>query len=443
MSVKIGEDYLYYLWQFQHFDQHQLCTTRGESLLIRTPGIRNTNAGPDFLHACIVIGNITWYGHVEMHVKASAWYLHQHDQDPAYENVVLHVIWEDDHEIYRSDATHLPTLLLKGRVNKKMLINYFNLKDNSHKIPCGKQLNGVPAIIKQAMLERTLLQRLVNKCAMVCQLLEANQGDWEETTYQLLAKGLGFKINSDAMLALSQRLPLRIIRKHVHHLTQLESLLFGQAGLLESPNNIVKNAQPEPDDYITILKKEYNYLAHKYGLKKMLPIAPSWYFFRTRPANFPTLRIATLAAILHKNDNLFQWLLNVIPITTIAQQLRIPPSPYWRTHYCFHTPSKKAIAGLGMQSANGLLINTIIPLQVTYGKMQDNSMYAEAALDNLQRLPPEHNYITDYWQKLGVAVKTAFDSQSLTELFNHFCSAKKCLSCAIGINLIKGKKENH
>ena len=426
------EEFLYYLWRFQYFNKEALKTCQGEKLTILHPGTLNSDAGPDFINSHLIINDITWHGHVEIHVNASAWQLHHHQADPAYNNVVLHVVWDNDSIVKRNDGTTLPTLVLKNRVAIKLITQYKSLLNNTTTIPCAHQLADVSSIVKLSTLDSTLFQRLTHKNNLVYQLLKRNKNDWEETAYQLLAYNFGFKINSSTLLDLSLCLPLKLIRQNRDSLTQLEALFFGQAGLL--------NQQPtEPDEYWVALSKAYHYLTHKYRLSMDKVNKAQWKFFRLRPANFPTIRISQFVQLLHHHPSIFHLLLNS-PCKVLYTKLAVKQSAYWQRHYHFAQPSKKSIAGLGKTSIENILINTTVPLLIAYGKFKDEQVYVDKAVSILQSLPAEHNKITRYWASLGMQVNSAFDSQALIELFNNFCSKKQCLSCNIGVAFMKGKK---
>lgn len=433
-NLKMKEAYLHYIWTFQYFDKKHLSTCQGDKLVILHPGTRNDHAGPDFLNSSLMINDITWHGHVELHVKSSAWHLHKHQKDAAYDNVILHVVWENDQPIERVDKTLLPTLRLRDRVAPPIWKKYKNLVNSPSTIPFANQINQVAPIVKAAMLDKALFQRLSHKNNLVHQLLANNQGDWSATAYQLLAYNFGFKVNSSALLDLSLRLPWQIITKHTASITQLEALFLGQAGLLEE---VIK----QPDAYLSMLAKEYAYLAHKYQLLESKLHKVRWKFFRLRPANFPTIRIAQFAQLIHQYPRLFD-LLVYSPAQELAAHLAITQSTYWQQHYRFATPSKAKIPGLGKPSIENILINTVVPLLVAYGKAQDQQAYIDRGVAILQDLPAEHNAITRYWQKLGMSVNNAFDSQALIELFNNFCAKKKCLSCNIGVNLLQKGDNN-
>lgn len=424
------EDFLYYLWKLQYFDKKSLTTCYGDPLTILQPGTCNEHAGPDFLNGKVIINDVTWHGHVEMHINASDWYAHQHQKDKAYENVILHVVWNHDKDIQQPDGTMMPTLALKDRVKPHLYRQYQELLQNQDTILCAKQLPQVPDLIKASMLDKALFQRLTNKHNLVYRLLEENKGNWEETAYQLLANNFGFKVNSPSLLALAKDLPLQVITKQSDQLLSIEALLLGQAGLLH------QKKQEGPDDYQIALQKEHQYLVHKYQLPTDKIQPSQWKFFRLRPANFPTIRIGQLAKLLHQHPSIFDFLVNT-PTEMLRKQLAVTQSAYWQDHYQFVKASKAKIPGLGKASIENILINTVVPLLVAYGKAKDEQDYVDRAVAILQHLPAEHNTITRHWEKVGISVKSAFDSQALIELFNNFCSQKKCLACNIGTDILK------
>jgi hypothetical protein len=423
------EDFLYYVWKLQYFDKKNLITCQGDALRIYHPGTRNDHAGPDFLQSSITINDVTWYGHIEMHINTSDWYTHQHQTDKAYDNVILHVVWNHNRDIPRQDGTVVPTLVLKDRVAPQLHQQYQKLVLNKAFIPCANHLPQVTDLIKTSMLEKALFQRLINKNNLVYRLLENNQSDWEETAYQFLAYNLGFKVNSSTLLDLALSLPLKTLKKHTDNVLQLEALLLGQANLLPNSDHV-------QDAYIEALQKEYNYLVHKYQLKAGSVQASQWKFFRLRPANFPTIRIAQFAQLLHQHSSIFELLVHV-STKMLYKELAITQSSYWQKHYQFSKESKKKIPGLGKTSIEHVLINTVVPLLVAYGKTKDEQIYIDRAIAILQYLPAEYNTITRYWNNGGIKAKNAFDSQALIELFNNFCTKKQCLSCHIGASIMQ------
>jgi Protein of unknown function (DUF2851) len=424
------EHFLHFLWQFQYFDRQDLSTTEGQGIQILKAGFANTNAGPDFMEARLLIDNVEWAGQVEIHIKASDWQAHKHQYDPAYDNVVLHVVWTEDIPIFRKDGTRLPTLVLHGRVDISLIHRYEQLVEGKGFIACQTQFGTSSSISKFAMLDNALMQRLNHKAQLVTDLWTNNNADWEETAYQLLAKNFGFKINSEAFLQLAQRLPLKIIQKHRDNLLQIEALLFGMAGFLN-------NELPKNDTYFEKLQKEYQFLEAKYQLKGKALHTHQWKFLRLRPANFSTVRLAQLARLLSQQSSLFSLFINSESLAQLITLLQIEQSAYWQQHYHFGKQSTKPSKTLGRQSAENLVMNTAVPLLVSYAQHKGQHELLDKAIGYLETLPAEKNHITEQWESLGMKVKTAFDSQALLEQHQHFCSNQQCLSCKIGVELVR------
>lgn len=423
----MNESFLHYIWQFQYFDKTDLQLATGEELLIIKPGNHNTDAGPDFGNAQIKIESINWAGHVEIHLKSSEWYSHKHEQDLAYENVVLHVVWENDKPVYRQDKTLLPTLELKNRVDEMLIHSYKKLVNSSSDIACEKNLRAVEPIVQLSMLDKALMQRLEAKSRLVTELLNSNRGDWEETTYQGLAKAFGFKINSDPFFELAKTVSFKTLQKQ-KSLLEKEALLFGAAGMLTTKTK---------DEYITALYDEYQFLKKKFKLGEAELSPAQWKFLRLRPANFPTIRIAQLSSILHHHQNIFSKLIEAEGAKSLTNIFSVQQSSYWQKHYRFGKPAKGKVPELGESSIENLIINTVAPLLVAYGKSKDDQTYIDKAVDFLNQIAAEQNKITRQWGDLGVIIKSASDSQGSIELYNSFCKKRQCLNCTIGVAILK------
>lgn len=422
----MNEAFLHYLWQFQQFDKSNLLTITGEKIAVLKTGILNTDAGPDFSHARLQINDIEWVGNVEIHIKSSDWKVHKHQQDEAYNNVILHVVWENDQTITRQDGSFIPTLELKPIADINLLNKYQQLIDNQLTIPCQVQFSEVSTLSKIGILDKVLAKRLQQKTQIVAQIFEQNKGDWEETAYQLLARNFGFKLNSETFLRLAQNLPLKVLQKHRNNLIQIEAMLFGQAGLIE-----------KVDEYSEKLVQEYEFFAAKFSLKSLQLASHEWKFLRTRPANFPTIRIAQLAKLITQQQSFFSLFTQTNSIEDLRNALKIEQSIYWQEHYNFGKTANKYLVGLGKDSINNILINTVIPLLACYSEKTDNQELMSRCVSFLEALPAEKNHITEIWEGLGLEIKTAFDSQASIELYNNFCTQKRCLQCNVGIEILK------
>ncbi|ELR70428.1 Hypothetical protein C900_03782 [Fulvivirga imtechensis AK7] len=420
------EAFLHFIWQYQYFDKRALITSEGASVNIIHPGYFNTDAGPDFKEARIRIGEMEWRGHVELHVHSSDWSVHAHQYDKAYNNVILHVVWKNNQEARRQDETVLPVVELQGLVSEEMIFSYKKLLNSPYNIPCEKQLHNISDITWISTLDKILMERLSAKANSVNELLSDNKQDWEETAYQLLAKNFGFKVNSEPFLHLARVLPYKILKKHADNGIQVEALVFGQAGFLD---------EDPVDGYQSQLAKEYAFLKHKYQMQEGLSVV-QWRFLRLRPANFPTVRLAQFAGMIHHIHPLFKSLLETESVKDLRKLLIVEQSQYWSEHYQFGKSSGKKMASLGMSSVENIGINTIAPLLVAYGQYTDDASFIDKAVALLQSIKAEKNKITNYWSDLGVKNSSAFDSQALIQLYNEYCIKHRCLSCNIGVSLI-------
>lgn len=434
----ITEELIYFIWQFQYVANQTLITTDGEVVEVVHPGFRNGNAGPDFLNARLRIAGVEWAGTVEAHVRTSDWLAHRHQGDKAYDNVILHIVWQHDRSadcpVPRPDGTTLPTLELASLTSDILLHRYGVLTTGNDAIPCAGQFRMVKPLRQTAMLDKALLERLERKAADIQVLYEAAGQDWEETAYRLLAIHLGSKVNADPMEQLTRMMPLRILHKHRNNLTQLEALLFGTAGLLHA---IDANADEKPDEYLTVLRREFQFLAAKYALTDSQLPAHVWKWGKLRPAGFPTMRLAQLARLIHDHGSLFSLLIGTPDAPSLLTLLQIMPSTYWQTHYRFGKVGAKVSSSLGEATATSLLINVATPLLAAYAKRKDQPDLLDRAISLLEQLPAEDNRITRLWDGIGLSVKTAFDSQASIELYNNFCTPKRCLNCQIGVALVK------
>jgi hypothetical protein len=422
------EAFLHHIWEFQYFDKSDLKTTAGELVTIFHPGYRNTHSGPDFFNGKIKIDEMEWIGNVEIHIDSSGWIEHHHETDAAYDNVILHVVWSENKKIIRNDGTELPTIELKNRVSEQLLIQYRKLVNNPEKIPCAIHFPNVSMLTKYSMRDKALMRRLETKAKSIHEKLERNGNDWEQTTYELLCRNFGFKVNADPFEQLARSLPYKIILKHADQLHQVEALLFGQAGFLD---------EPKSDAYMSVLKREYYFLSQKYLLAEKKMNKSQWKFLRLRPANFPTIRIAQLAGLLAGQKNIFSRMVDAGRFADLLKIFTVSTSDYWKKHYQFLKPMENLVPSLGEASISNILINTTVPLLVTYGKSRDEQEWVDRAVDILQHVDGEENTITKTWTALGIRSKSAADSQALIELHNNFCMRRRCLDCSIGFSILQ------
>ena len=418
------EKLLQYIWQFQYFNKNELATIDGEPLQIIHQGSFNTNQGADFFEAKIKIGNTTWAGNIELHIKSSDWVLHKHSADKNYNNIILHVVWQHDTEINIA-GNKLPALELHNKVSKLLLKKYEELMNASLFIPCANYVHTIKEITLLSWKQRLLAERLEEKSANILSCLEQNNFHWEETFWWLIAKNFGIKINSEAFEKTARSLSVNILSKHKNQIHQLEALLFGQAGLLEKEFS---------DDYPKMLQKEYEFYKKKYKLQQ--PVA-QLFFLRMRPANFPTLRLAQLAMLISNSTHLFSKVKESVSVSEVKHFLEVTANDYWHYHYVFDEASPFKKKTLGEQMADNIIINTIVPILFAYGLHHNEQQYKDKAIAWLERISPEKNLITKGFESLKFANKNSFDSQAYIQLKNKYCDHKRCLECSIGNALLK------
>ncbi|MGG8497057.1 DUF2851 family protein [Tenacibaculum sp. TC6] len=420
------EEFLHFLWQQKLLSSQILKTSEGDELVIIKTGLPNRNSGPDFLNVHIQINHQTWVGNVEIHLKSSDWYLHNHEADENYDAVILHVVWEHDTAVFMKNNKALPTLELQHCIDQELLDKYQKLMNKeNHWISCEKQLNKVDSFLIKNWQERLYFERLEHKSLLIQDLLVATQNDYEAVLFMLLAKNFGLKVNSEVFFKLANSFSFSVIRKLRFDEFQLSALLFGQAGFLE---------EGEGDKYYLQLKKEYEYLQHKFRLKAIHK--KQFQFFRMRPANFPTIRIAQMVALLHKHASLFAKVIETTTLQGFYELLSVEVNDYWKCHYTFETESKKSSKKITTSFIDLLVINTIIPMKFVYFKNKGR-IDEEHIVGLIEQIKPEKNTIISKFSAISVKSKNALDTQALLELKNNYCEKNKCMKCAIGNYLLR------
>lgn len=425
------ERLLQFIWQFQYYNKSQLHVEDGEKLSIIYPGQYNTNQGPDFLNAKIVIGNTTLAGNIELHVTSSDWLKHNHTADQNYSNIILHVVWQHDTTITNTQGAVIATLVLENLVPKVLLQRYETLMTSQQFVPCENYLPVLTNISWLAWKERLAVERLQRKAATVISHLANANNHWEEGFWRMLARNFGMKTNADIFEEIAKTLPVNILAKHKNQIHQLEALLLGQAGLLEDNFS---------EDYPKLLQREYRFLKKKYQLQST-SVKP--YFLRMRPANFPTIRLAQLAMLVHQSSHLFSKTKEMTDVNEVIKLLNVTANDYWHYHYLFDEPAEYQPKQTGRQMVENILINTIIVVLFAYGIYHSDEALKDKSLQWLSALAAEKNSITNKWTTFGVTNTNALESQALIELKNNYCNVKRCLECAVGNAILKGVERWH
>ncbi|MGO4818435.1 DUF2851 family protein [Flavobacterium sp. W22_SRS_FP1] len=422
------EDFLHYLWKFKKFDTLNLKTSKSEDVTISNVGQYLELAGPDFFNAQITIGDQKWAGNVEIHLKSSDWYAHHHENDAAYENVILHVVWEHDIEIFRKNNIEIAVLELKNYVGKSVLDSYQLLMKPKSWIFCEKQISTIDDFIVRNWQERLFFERLERKSKPIHDLLEQTNNDWEAVLFCLLAKNFGLNTNGDIFFKTAKSIPFSTIRKESFEQENLEALLFGNAGLLDGEKE---------DNYCRSLRSRFDYLRHKYQLEKCSfePVQ----FFKHRPDNFPTIRLSQLAMLYHIEQNLFSKTCKINSVAAVYDIFKVNAQDYWQDHYQFDKKSPVKKKMLSKSFIDLIVINTIVPVLFAFAKSQGREI-SENLVELINQVSPEKNAIIDKFSYFGIKSTNAFQTQSLLQLKNEYCNKSKCLECAIGMELLKNKK---
>ncbi|MDR2651226.1 MAG: DUF2851 family protein [Prevotellaceae bacterium] len=423
----MNEEFLQFIWRFGLFDKDSATTTDNQNITILNLGIINRDSGPDFFNAKIKIDKIIWAGNIEIHVNASDWKRHKHNDDKSYENVILHVVKNADCDIFRSDGSKIPALKLQYDSN---LENRYNeLLASKTWVACQNYIGNVESFKMKYFLNRVMVERLEQRSAHISKILSDTKNDFKEVFYRLLFRSFGFGTNTLPLELLAQSTPLAAINKHRNSVLQIEALLFGQAGFLN---------EPPVDDYQAQLQKEYKFLQNKFELKPLEKHL--WKFMRLRPTNFPTIRIAQLAKLLTQTDGLLAKIIAFEKPDELNVFFEFSASEYWDKHYNFGKQTSKRIKSFGKKSAEKIIINLIVPYLFAYGKAKGEEKFSEKAFDLLEMISPEKNNIVAGWENIGVKVENAFYSQALIQLKTAYCNDKQCLQCTIGKNIIDKNK---
>lgn len=399
------EDLMYYVWQQRLFST--ITTLDDSPIEIIHPGLRNLDAGPDFFNAKVKIDGMIWAGNVEMHVKSSDWFRHNHHTDVTYDNVILHVVLQADAVVQRTNGEPIKTVVM--HIPAEVMERFNKLTTQApysfSAIRCTNELPRIPSIIMQDWMTALATQRMLNKTQHVQDLVLKDNDSWQEALYIIVSRSLGTGINSDSFERLARSLPFAFLQKHLDDPLQVRALLLGQAGLI-----------PMHEDRML---QEYSFLRAKFQLT---PLPSSiWKMARLRPHAAPNHRIEALATILSSHHELFS---EILETRNIAALQRIFIIPY----------------KIGLQTANSIIINAVVPILIAYGQWSADEELCERALNYLEEIPAESNRYIDYWTTCGIPTRNAFDTQALLQLYRNYCEPHKCMNCRIGCWIIKNRQ---
>lgn len=404
------EQLLHYVWKHRLYPAGTLRTAAGEPLEVIDPGLWNHDAGPDFFNAKVRIGEHLWVGNVEIHQRSSDWYRHNHQDDVAYENVVLHVVAETDMDVRMNEGRLLPQFVMQ--VPDHVRDNFHHLMEEESYPPCYKVIPEIPIVKVHAWLNALTVERLAQKTERINHWLQRTHGDWERTYYIILARAIGLGVNSDAFEQWAARIELSQIGKHRDHLEQVEAYFLGMGGLLERACTAPENAERA-----TLWQREWKFLCAKFSIAEQ-PSLP-WKYLRMRPQSFPHVRLLQMARLFHEGRTTLSRLLGANGVEAI------------RNYY------HEALPSLQTTTLDILLINVAAPMLFAYGRSHSDEQREDSAFAILENVKAERNHIMRSWQKAGLEVASAADSQALLQLRLRYCDRKDCLRCRFGAEYMR------
>jgi len=427
---RMREAVLHFIWQGQKFPLSDLASTQGLNIKVINTGKSNSLSGPDFHFAKVRLDDQEWVGHVELHVKASDWYIHQHHKDAAYDNVILHVVWEADAVITRKDGSVIPTLALSQFISQDELDKFqevfYNIKDRS--LNCEGSIGSIGSEILNPWKDHLFHNRLRQRAGLMQEWLQGTAKNWEQVFFMLLLKSFGLNINGGAFLRLGKAIPFKVVRKNADDPFLLESIFFGMAGMLKQDD--------VSDPYYLELREAFNFLKVKYNLRDEVHHKPE--FFSLRPHNFPTIRLSQIANLYHRYPALFALVIEATSLASLRSLLQAQAGPYWDTHFIFGKSTLPSPKKTSSHFTDLIILNAVLPIRLSYGSNK-GSIDICRLNSWAKEIKAERNKVVSLFQKHGVPALNAYDSQALLELYLQYCTKNKCLQCAIGKHLLYGK----
>ena len=415
-----------YIWKFRLWPVGSLRTTDGRLVDVVDAGTLNTGSGPDFFNAKVRIDGQYWAGSVEIHVTARDWYRHGHDTDPAYDHVILHVVLTDDGVVRRrTDHAIIPQVVMPGVDSFRRRLSEL-VSDPLSDLPCARSIAAMAPIIVHDWMTALAMERLQAKADTVHTLVESYHGDWRRAIFVILARGMGFGSNADAMEQLARSVPLHTILRHSDDRRAMEAILLGLAGFLHTDN--------PRDDYEKQLVRDWLFYATKFSLSPTS--VPVWQT-RCRPGNHPGRRVAMLAGMLTDGFAFASEILDLLTTENLHRLFSLTAGEYWQTHIAPGVTGEHLGNVLGQASRDLLCVNVIAPVLYAFGEATGSVARGELAVDILTSLKPESNSVIKPFLTAGMDCPDAFTSQALLQLRRNYCQARKCLFCRLGHSLLK------
>ncbi len=425
--TSMREELLHFIWKSKKLPLQGLKTQQDQDVQILDFGTHNLHSGPDFLNAKLIIEGQLWVGNIEIHTRSSHWYLHKHGEDRAYDNVILHVVWEYDRPVHTHMGILLPTLVLSSYVQEDLLEKYQRLLNRSKRsfINCEEYTDEFTLFLVLPWMEHVYRERLEQKSRSLNSMLNDFQNDWEKLLFVALLKNFGQQVNGKSFESIAKSFDFSIIRKIGSKSFLLEALLFGQSGILQK--------YPAQDLYQKQLFQEYIYLKRKFRLEREAVIKPE--FMGVRPSSFPTIRLSQFAVLYATHNKLFAKIISANNVKALYDLFQVRATEYWDSHFVFGKKSKGHFKKLSKEFKNSLIINTVIPLAYLHARTHGRDAYS-VLRGILVQLKKESNQLTEKFLAMGFPIYNALDSQAVIQLYNEYCAKNRCLECALGNQIL-------
>lgn len=484
IKSRIPEQLIYKIWEEKQFNE-VLKTSDGNEIEIIDPGSRNHDkAGPDFHNARIRIGNITFTGDVEIDTFHSDWRAHGHHLNQRYNKTILHITIADNQSsgyVITQSGRHVPTLNLSKYLSQPLretiLSEISKIGEDEIKMPCSEVADEVPTELKLKFIKELGLLRYKKKCdRFLARLKELvvlqevmisepkinhdfhkqieertfattdfeNAEIWQQLLYEEIFEALGYSKNKDIMMKLSHAVDINFFRKipKENFVAQAESALFFISGLIPETSKL---EDEETSEYIRNLYENWEKLKSNYD--GIYFNKSQWHFFKLRPQNFPTVRLAAGARLLDRllNKNLFSRIISSVSgiqnnyklISKLRDLLIVQGEGYWAKHYNFNKEVRSDIKYfIGLGRADETIVNIIFPILTVYFDIFEKRKLAERVLELfIHFTQKESNHLVDEVSEVLNITDKKLRSvyyQGMIELFRNFCIKQQCLECEIG-----------
>ncbi len=482
--TNIYEKQIAEVWKSQSF-QKSLQTVKGEDIQVLDIGLENEGTGgPDFKNARVRIGSLVYVGDIEIDQDYSNWKSHAHNIDEKYNKVILHASISNkfNHQyVYTKSGRRVPTICLSRFLSKE---SYSKLAvreekvSNNNLLKCAHNMDSVEEKIKKDFIVKLGMERFHKKCNRIYSRLKEitylkslklhepvvnydlkqkidekefthedyqDKEIWQQLLYELVFEALGYSKNKEIMLKLAQAIPVEFYKKLGNDREayfRIEAALFSISGLLPDGQKL---SESNNSNYLQKVRCEWENIKRVYDGEVFSEA--DWQYFRLRPQNFPTIRLAGgskfIINLLYENliESLNKKIIEIRNLNVLINSIRtmfvLKSRGYWKDHYVLGKESKESVKYfIGVSRADEIMINVILPFFAVYyqvfGKdelakkiVKAYSIYPQKSDNKIVRDVAEGLDIKDYLKKTVL-------TQGLLELFRSYCSRKKCLECEIG-----------